>query len=151
MSERQPPSRTSTTTRGAVAACTVVVLLAGCLAQPTRVPGSEGHITKPPVDKPATAAIPQPARVPTLVPPPSAQVKPQTYSVVVNEVPVKELLLALARDTKQNIDIHPGLTGLVSMNAINETLPAILERVSKQVNLRYRTEGNTIIVSPDVA
>jgi hypothetical protein len=62
---------------------------------------------------------------------------------------VKDLLLALARDTKQNIDIHPGLTGLVSLNAINETLPAILERVSKQVNLRYRTEGNTIVVSPD--
>jgi general secretion pathway protein D len=69
--------------------------------------------------------------------------------VVVNEVPVKELLLALARDTRQNIDIHPTLTGLVSLNAINETLPAILERVSKQVNMRYRTEGNTIIVSPD--
>ena len=85
------------------------------------------------------------------MPPPTAQVKPQTYSVVVHEVPVKELLLALARDTKQNIDIHPGLTGLVSLNAINETLPAILERLTKQVNLRYRTEGNTIIVSPDAA
>src|SRR5205085_10069487 len=46
---------------------------------------------------------------------------------------------------------HPGLTGLVSLNAINETLPAILERVSKQVNLRYRIENNSIIVSPDTA
>jgi general secretion pathway protein D len=58
-------------------------------------------------------------------------------------------LLALARDTRQNIDIHPTLTGVVSLNAINETLPAILERVSKQVNMRYRVEGNTIVVSPD--
>jgi general secretion pathway protein D len=94
-------------------------------------------------------AIPPPARTSTFVPPPKPAVKPQTYSVVVNEVPVKELLLALARDTKQNIDIHPGLTGLVSLNAINETLPAILDRVSKQVNMRYRMEGNTIIVSTD--
>ena len=83
------------------------------------------------------------------MPPPKPAVKPQTYSVVVNEVPVKDLLLALARDTKQNIDIHSGLHGLVSLNAINETLPAILERISKQVNMRYRLEGNTIIVSPD--
>jgi general secretion pathway protein D len=75
--------------------------------------------------------------------------KPQTYSVVVSEVPVKDLLVALARDTKQNIDVHPGISGLVSLNAVNETLPAILERVSKQVNLRYRLEGNTIVVSPD--
>ncbi|HTE16369.1 MAG TPA: secretin N-terminal domain-containing protein, partial [Burkholderiales bacterium] len=78
-------------------------------------------------------------------------VKPQTYSVVVNEVPVKELLLALSRDTRQNIDVHSGIGGLVSLNAINETLPAILERVSKQINMRYRMEGNTIIVSPDSA
>ncbi|HEX6006600.1 MAG TPA: secretin N-terminal domain-containing protein, partial [Burkholderiales bacterium] len=69
--------------------------------------------------------------------------------MVVNEVPVKELLLALARDTKQNIDIHSGLQGLVSLNAINETLPAILERISRQVDMRYRIEGNTIVVSPD--
>jgi general secretion pathway protein D len=94
-------------------------------------------------------AIPPPARVSSFVPPPKPTVKQQTYSVVVNEVPVKELLLALARDTKQNIDIHPGIVGLVSLNAINETLPAILERISKQVNMRYLVEGNTIIVSTD--
>jgi general secretion pathway protein D len=83
------------------------------------------------------------------LPPPKAAPKPATYSVVVNEVPVRELLFALARDTKQNIDIHPGLTGLVTLNAVNETLPAILDRLAKQVNLRYRVEGNTIIVQPD--
>ncbi|HTO44838.1 MAG TPA: secretin N-terminal domain-containing protein [Burkholderiales bacterium] len=85
----------------------------------------------------------------TYVPPPTARAKMPTYSVVVHEVPVKELLLALARDTKENIDIHPGLQGLVSLNAIDETLPSILDRISKQVNMRYRVEGKTIVVSPD--
>lgn len=132
-----------------VLACSAV-FLAGCSQFQPKVPPSEGHIAAPAVKPAATSEIPQPARAATLVPPPVAQIKPQTYSVVVHEVPVKELLLALARDTKQNIDIHPSLSGLVSLNAINETLPAILERVSKQVNLRYRTEGNTIVVSPDV-
>jgi len=70
--------------------------------------------------------------------------------VVVSEVPVKELL-SLARDAKQNIDIHPGLQGLVGINAINETLPGILDRISKQVNMRFRLEGQTIIVSPGSA
>jgi general secretion pathway protein D len=93
--------------------------------------------------------IPPPARVSNFVPPPQPVVKPQTYSVVVNEVPVKELLNALARDTKQNIDIHPQLQGLVSLNAIDETLPSILERVARQVNMRFRQEGGTIVVSPD--
>jgi general secretion pathway protein D len=123
---------------------------AGCAQFAPSVPPSEGHLSKPAAAKPEPdRAIPPPARISAFVPPPKPAVKPQTYSVVVNEVPVKELLLALARDTKQNIDIHPGLSGLVSLNAINETLPAILERVSKQVSMRYRVEGNTIVVSPD--
>ncbi len=136
---------------GPACAATLAYALAGCAQFQPNVPPSQGHIAAPEAKAPpAAAAIPPPARVSPLVPPPTAQIKPQTYSVVVNEVPAKELLLALARDTKQNIDVHPGLVGLVSLNAINETLPAILERMSKQINLRYRTEGNTIIVSPDV-
>ncbi len=128
-----------------------ITLFAGCSAYRPYIPESEGHILKPKPEAKADRDIPPPARVSTFVPPPKPKVKPQTYTVVVNEVPVKDLLLALARDTKQNIDIHPGITGLVSLNAVNETLPAILERVSKQVNMRYRVEGNTIIVSPDMA
>jgi len=126
----------------------VALIVAGCSAYRPYIPTSEGHIDKPKTQ--ADRAIPPPARVTTFVPPPKPTVKPQTYTVVVNEVPVKDLLLALARDTKQNIDIHPGITGLVSLNAVNETLPAILNRVAKQVNMRYRVEDNTIIVSPDV-
>jgi MSHA type pilus biogenesis protein MshL len=130
--------------------CVLVALsLAGCYKRSV-LPQSEGHIVTP-AAKPSLADVPPPARVSDFVPPPKPAVKPLTYSVVVNEVPVKELLFALARDTKQNIDIHPGLQGLVSLNAINETLPAILDRVSKQVNMRYRVEGNSITVSPDSA
>ena len=126
-----------------------VALLSGCEHVRPTAPVSEGHIAAPKPQSEPDRTIPPPARVSTFMPPPKPAPKPQTYSVVVNEVPVRELLLALARDTKQNIDIHPGLQGVVSLNAINETLPAILDRVSKQVNMRFRLEGNTIIVSPD--
>lgn len=128
----------------------VAVVLGACAQVRPYVPPSQGHITQAP--KPAAdPVIPPPARVSSFVPPPKPTVKPQTYSVVVNEVPVKELLNALARDTRQNIDIHPGIQGLVSLNAIDETLPAILERISRQVNVRVRQDGNTISVAPDVA
>ncbi|MDH3288081.1 MAG: Type II secretory pathway component PulD [Betaproteobacteria bacterium] len=130
----------------------VSVMVAGCSAYKPYIPTSKGHIglEKPKPKPEADRVIPPPARATTFVPPPKPTVKPQTYTVVVNEVQVKDLLLALARDTKQNIDIHPGITGLVSLNAVNQTLPAILERIAKQVNMRYRVEGNTIIVSPNV-
>src|SRR5258705_889431 len=122
--------------------------LAGCTQFLPFLPTSQGHIDTRQVKAEQDKEIPAPVRVTPFVPPPKPALKPQTYSVVVNEVPVKELLLALSRDTKQNIDVHPGISGLVSLNAINETLPAILERISKQVNMRYRIEGNTILVSP---
>ena len=132
-------------------ALVLILSAAGCANIKPYIPPSQGHIAAPEAKPAPDRAIPPPARESEFVPPPRPAVKQQTYSVVVNEVPVKELLLALARDTKQNIDIHPGLTGLVSLNAINETLPAILERLTKQVNMRYRLEGNTLIVSPDTA
>lgn len=130
------------------------VLAAGCAApRVPKVPPSQGHITAPPARDESVAPqdIPPPARVSTFVPPPKPTIKPPTYSVVVNEVPAKELLLAMSRDTRQNIDVHPAIGGLVSLNAINETLPAILDRMSRQINMRYRMEGNTIVVSPDTA
>ena len=133
--------------------CSAVLALglaaAGCASILPYVKPSEGHIVKPQVKTEPDKAIPPVARVSEFVLPPKPAVKPQTYSVVVNEVPVKDLLLALARDTRQNIDVHPGITGVVSLNAVNETLPAILERVSRQVNMRYRLEGKTIVVAPD--
>jgi MSHA type pilus biogenesis protein MshL len=133
--------------RGAIA---LALLLAGCAYKPT-IPPSQGHISResvPPVGD-ADKILP-PVTNGTYVPPPKPRVKTPTYSVVVHEVPVKELLLALARDTKENIDIHPGLQGLVSLNAVDETLPSILDRMAKQVNMRYRVEGKTIVVGPDV-
>jgi general secretion pathway protein D len=135
--------------RGALL-CAVAAVLPGCMTYRPSVPPSDGHISaESVVPEEHKASILPPVTTAPFLPPPQAKAKPTTYSVVVHEVPVKELLLALARDTKENIDIHPGLQGLVSLNAIDETLPAILERISKQVNMRYRAEGRTIVVSPD--
>ena len=100
----------------------VVAAFAGCTPFRPYVPTSEGHIDSRQPKAEPQQAIPAPVRVTPFVPAPKPAAAPQTYSVVVNEVPVKELLLALARDTKQNIDIHPTLSGVVSLNAINETL-----------------------------
>ncbi|MDP1680318.1 MAG: pilus (MSHA type) biogenesis protein MshL [Burkholderiales bacterium] len=121
--------------------------LSGCAQEP-RIAQSQGHISLPPPAQVASA-IPAPVQVPTQLPPPKIQAKPITYNVVVTEVPAKELLFSLARDSKLNIDVHPNIQGVVTLNAINETLPAILDRIAYQVNIRYKLEGNTLIVTPD--
>jgi len=129
------------------ASLSALIALGAC-AQDPRIAQSQGHISeKPPAQ--AASDIPAPVQVPTQLPPPKVQAKPITYNVVVTEVPAKELLFSLARDTKLNIDVHPNIQGVVTLNAINETLPAILDRIANQVNLRYKLEGNTLIVTPD--
>jgi general secretion pathway protein D len=134
----------------AMALSSVALAVGGCATYKPTVPPSKGHIN---ADQfPATTAgekILPPVTTSNFVPLPKPQVKVPTYSVVVHEVPVKELMFALSRDTRQNIDVHPSIQGLVSLNAIDETLPAILERIAQQVNIRYRTEGKTIVVLPD--
>ena len=122
--------------------------VSGCVS-PQTFDTSPGHITQS-----AQTAMP--------VPPPPAPVRaapalerPQpgppvpTYTVVVNDVPVKDLLFSIARDTQYNIDLHPGITGRVSLNAVQEPLPAILERIARQADLRYEMNGRTVSVMPD--
>ncbi len=123
-----------------------VTLLAGC-AYPPPLPVSRNHIQSEPQAR--ASDIPEPVKAGSFVPPPKPSARPQTYSVVVNEVPVKELLFALARDSKLNVDVHPAIQGLVTMNAVNEPIETILERLSAQVNLRYRIDGNTLSITPD--
>jgi len=60
-----------------------------------------------------------------------------------------EVLLAMARETRVNFDIHPGIEGTVNLNAIDQTLKQILTRMSKQVDMRWEVDGQTISVMPD--
>ncbi len=99
--------------------------------------------------KPANANIPKPVTNNTYLPPPKPKAKAQFYSIVVYDTPVKEVLFAIARDSKLNIDIHPSIQGRVTLNAVDQTLPAILERLSKQVDLTYKIQENVLIITPD--
>ncbi|HEX4763953.1 MAG TPA: type II and III secretion system protein, partial [Usitatibacter sp.] len=63
--------------------------------------------------------------------------------------PVRDVLLAMARETRVNFDIHPGIEGSVNLNAIDQTLKQILTRMSRQVDMRWETDGQTITVMPD--
>jgi len=121
-----------------------MAILTGCGTQP--VAPSSGHLMEQPAPQ---GAIPAPVRQSAVMPPPRPAPKTETYSVVVNDVPVRELLFALARDAKINVDIHPGIEGNVTLNALNQTLPQLLNRISKQVDMRYELDGPNLAVMPD--
>lgn len=119
--------------------------VAGCGASnPPEV--SQGHLT---LDEPSKATIPEPvSRVPVL-PRPEPRPDLETYTVVVNNVPIRELLFSMARDAKLNLDIENEIEGKVTMNAIDQTLPKILDRISQQTNIRYQLDDDTLRVQAD--
>src|SRR4051812_14280662 len=120
--------------------------LSGCggLA-PVKVPDT--HIQA--VQSQIEGTIPPPIQSAPVVPKPKPTQRPETYSVVVNNVRAQELLFALARDAKLNVDVHPSVTGNVTLNAIDQTLPQLLTRIARQVDMRYEVDGQNLIVMRD--
>jgi len=125
------------------------VLLSACLAGCGQAPikPAATHLSADEAGPPG--AIPPTVQIAPLLPKPKPTVRPETYSVVVNNVRVQELLFALARDAKLQIDIDPALSGTVTLNAIDQTLPQLLSRISRQVDMRYEMDGDTLFVQRD--
>lgn len=123
----------------------LALALSACAHAP--IQQSQTHLK---AEEPAPAgAIPAPVQLSTVLPEPKPILRPETYTVVVNGVKVQELLFALARDAKLNVDIHSGITGVVTLNAIDQTLPQLLTRIAKQVDMRWELDGPNLAVMPD--
>ncbi len=135
----------------------VFALLAGCGVTRPPTP-SEGHIEDDGGgDQQAGAggetatddAIPDPVTNGAPLPAPSEPEEAERYTVVVNQVPVRELLFALARDADIEIDIAGEIQGNVTLNAIDETLPRLLERISYQAAIRYELDDDYLRIAAD--
>jgi general secretion pathway protein D len=123
------------------------LMIAACTSPPVKPP-SDSHLTQTSAQVADTSGIPPTVRQ-TLTPPRPKASKGETYSVVVNNVRVHDLLFALARDAKVNVDVHPGIQGNVTLNAVDQTLPQILNRLAKQIDLRWEIDGQNLAVMPD--
>lgn len=124
------------------------LVLAGCVP-PRAFDTSPDHITRPSPTAVPVSPPPAPVKAIPALSPPKLSAPVPTYTVVVNDVPVKDLLFSIARDTQYNIDLYPGISGNVSLNAVQEPLPAILDRIARQADLRYEMNGRTVSIMPD--
>ena len=112
-----------------------------------RLKVTQGHVdTAPPVVELDIPPVVE--QVPIIAVPEPAEPL-QTFTVVATDLPARELLFALARDARLNLDIDPAIDGHVSINAIDQSLPQILKRISRQVSLRYYLDGPNLVVEKD--
>jgi general secretion pathway protein D len=121
--------------------------LAACGGLP-KSPPATGHLDSE-TGKTAVRAPVAAAPVPAATAAPAAPVRPETYGVVVNNIAVQDLLFALARDARINIDIYPGIGGTVTLNAVDQTLEQLLTRIARQVDVRWEMAGTTLAIMPD--
>ena len=135
-----------------LAARTTLLVAAGLIAAcaPPLPRPSDAHLLR--TEVPAAerkAEIPVPASSSLELPKPIARPAPERYTVVVDSVPATKLLATLARDAKINVDVHPDIKGVVSINALDQTLVQILDRMAQQIDMRYTLDGNYLSVVPD--
>lgn len=74
---------------------------------------------------------------------------PATYSVTVHDAPLREVLLALAKQAQVNMDIHNDIGGRVTVNALKQTLPELLNRLCEQAGARWEHRGGHVVVMED--
>jgi len=113
----------------------------------------EGHILpKPTVEDSVSGSAVIPSIVTSLVPklPPLINTGQQDlYSISAVNVPVIELLFKLAKDAGKEMDIYQGISGNVTINAINQPLEQILDRIAGQVGFVFEVNNQTMSIKPD--
>ena len=118
-------------------------LLSACAASGT-VGFSPGHV----LEDTAPIRAPQPvAKKPPPEPVPAVPVP--SYTVVVKEVPVIDLLFSLARDAGLDLDLQADSSKVVTLNAVDRPLKEILDRIADQADLRFSLLGSNLIVQDD--
>ncbi|MBF0145088.1 MAG: hypothetical protein HQL84_12320 [Magnetococcales bacterium] len=130
-----------------VAVALLTLLLVGC--QKTQLPISSEHL-HPNADPRlgSDVEIPEIIQATPQMPPPHP--REERYTIVVFDVPVREVLFTLTRNSRIHTDIHPGVTGKVTLNAVDQSLSNILESLARQVDMVYELKGNQLIIRPDL-
>lgn len=121
-------------------------LMSACAGVRT-VDQSVGHVTDEAL--PASNLEPivdEPQQLPEPVPSPPVE----TYTVVVKEVPVIDLLFSLATDAGLDLDIQADSERTITLNAVNQPLPNILSRIADQADLRFELSASNLIIQEDL-
>lgn len=120
----------------------IISSMTGC--GPALLPLSDDHLAQ----GPSRGEIPSIVRPPPL-PPPQPEPERAVFSVSAQNEPLREFLYKLARDARVDLDIDPAVGGNITIHAVEQTLPQILERVARQWRLRYELRDRHLVIAPD--
>ena len=97
-----------------------------------------------------SVAIPQISRMVSIPSLPKTNNEKLISFSVTDQVPLKDVIIELAKVAKLDIDLDPSIDGGVIVNAKNRPLTEILDRICDMGSLRYTLENNVLHVERDL-
>jgi general secretion pathway protein D len=94
--------------------------------------------------------IPKSSRMIALPSPPKLNDKQLISFSVTDQVPLKDVLIELAKSAKLDIDLDPTIAGGIIINAKNRPLTEVLDRICKMGDLRYSFNNNILHIERDL-
>ena len=92
---------------------------------------------KPTKDSIPEAPIPNTSRLIVMAPPPSNVTSKTISFAVTDQVPLKDVLIELGRVANIDVDLDPGISGGIILNAKNRPLGEVIDRIASLGKLRY--------------
>ncbi len=109
---------------------------------------AQGGSDSPPresIDPTLLELLAAPAGASAFVAPPPAQPR---FDAVVSGMDARAFFLALANDSKQNVVVHPEVSGTIDLNLRHVTLEETLSAVARLYGYTIERQGNTFFVFP---
>ena len=101
--------------------------------------------------KPVSAEAVKNALLPPLkieLPRGSAKPAEQRFDLTVNNAPAREVFLSIVTGTRYSMLVHPDVSGAISVNLKDATVPEALEAIRDLYGYDYKIDGNRIVIQP---
>ena len=146
-------------TRATSIASAAALLLAGCQSAPNNTTydqirkeaagaNSSRPAAAPSVDSAVADALLPPAAALATQLPKARPALEERFNVSFNNVPAQQFFRSIVAGTRYNILVHPDVSGSITANLKDVTLPETLDAIREMYGYDYRIEGTRISIKP---